>query len=88
MQEVMHTFRCSEVNDVSILFEHIDLLNRLNWLDVELLQRRLQLLVVCARGLVHLLYLSPRSAFTSVENIMSAMTLHVVVLYRPRELCS
>lgn len=44
----MRTFRGSEVNDIAILLEHVDLLDCLNWLDVELLQRRLQLLVVRA----------------------------------------
>jgi len=53
------------VNDIAVTLEHVDLLDRLNWLDVELLQRRLQLLVVGARGFVDLLDFTPRSALAS-----------------------
>lgn len=39
--EVESTFRSSKVDHIAIFFEHVDLLNRLNRLDVELFQGRL-----------------------------------------------
>ena len=59
------TFRSSEVNHISVFLEHVDLLNRLNGLHVELLQGSLQLLVVSARGLVHFLLFSSWCSFAS-----------------------
>lgn len=53
------------MNDIPILLEHVDLLNGLDRLDVELLERGLQFLVVRAGCLVHLLDFSPRCAFSS-----------------------
>ena len=53
---------------IPIFLEHIDLLNRLDGLDIELLQRRLQLLVVGARGFVNLLGLSPWGAFAAIRS--------------------
>lgn len=38
----------SEVDNIAVLLEHVDLLDGLDGLDVQLLQRRLQLLVICA----------------------------------------
>lgn len=54
------------MDNVAVFLEHVDFLNRLDGLDVQLLQRGLQLLVVCARRLVHLFRFSPRRAFASV----------------------
>ena len=54
------------MNDVAIALEHVDLLDRLDGLDVELLQRRLQLLVVGAGALVDLLDFSPGGALATV----------------------
>ena len=54
------------MDHVAVLFEHVDLLDRLDRLDVEFLERGLQLLVVCAGGLVDLFDFSPGSAFASV----------------------
>ena len=51
---------------VAVLFEHVDLLNRLDRLHVKFLERGLQLLVVCAGGLVDLFDFSPGGAFASV----------------------
>ena len=65
------TFRSGEMNHIAILLEHIDLLDRLDRLHIQLFEGRLQLLVVCARGLVHLLYFSPRRAFTAVGEMVS-----------------
>ena len=63
---MQRTFRRSEMNDVSILLEHIHLLNRLDRLHVQLLQRCLQFLVVCAARLVHFFYFAPGCAFASI----------------------
>lgn len=43
-----HTLGRREVDDVPVLLEHVDLLNGLDGLDVQLLQRRLELLVIGA----------------------------------------
>ena len=53
--DATRTFGRAEVEDVAVLAEHVDLLNTRNRLDVELLERRAQLLVVTAGrlGLVH-----------------------------------
>ena len=64
--ERQRTFGSGEVDDIAIFFEHVDLLDGLDGLDVQLLQRGLQLLVVCAGGLVHLLGLAPGCAFAAV----------------------
>ena len=60
---------------IAILFEHIDLLNRLDRLHIELLQRRLQLLVVGTGGLVDLFGLSPWCAFAAATVSSLALTL-------------
>lgn len=60
------TLRCREVDDVAVALEHVDLLNRLDGLDVELLQGALELLVVTAGALVDLLDLSARSTLASI----------------------
>jgi len=59
------------VNDIAVTLEHVHLLNCLNRLDVELLQRRLQLLVVGAGGFVDLLDLTPRSALASAPGAIA-----------------
>lgn len=46
------------MDDIAILLEHVDLLDGLNWLDIQLLKCSLQLLVIAARGLLNLLDLS------------------------------
>lgn len=66
------TFRGSEMNHVSVFLEHIDLLNCLNGLHVELLQRSLQLLVIGARSLVHFLLFSPWCSFAPKSQNASA----------------
>jgi hypothetical protein len=57
------------VDDVSIALEHVNLLNRLDGLDVELLESGLQLLVVGAGALVDLLDLPAWGALASVSSI-------------------
>ena len=55
------------MDDVSVALEHVDLLDSLDGLDIELLERCLQLLVVGASSLVNLLNLAPRGTFASVS---------------------
>ena len=57
------------MDHIPILLEHIDLLDRLNRLHVQLLERGLQLLVVRAGGLVHFFHFSPGRAFASVWEV-------------------
>ena len=59
------TLWIGKVNDVPVLFEHVNLLDRLDGLHVQFLERGLQLLVVGAGALVHFLHLSPRRAFAA-----------------------
>lgn len=60
-----HTLGGSEVNHVAIALEHVDLLNSLDGLHVELLERLLQLLVVGAGPGGRALHLSAGSALSS-----------------------
>jgi hypothetical protein len=53
------------VDDISIFLEHVDFLYGLDGLDVQLLQRSLQFLVIGARGFVDLLRLAPWCALAS-----------------------
>lgn len=55
------------MDDVAVRLEHVHLLNRLDWLNVHLLEGGLQLLVVCAGALVDLLDLSPWCSLASVN---------------------
>jgi hypothetical protein len=57
------------VNDISVSLEHVDLLNSLDGLDIELLKRRLQLLVIHPRALVDLFDLSSRCALSTVAGL-------------------
>lgn len=61
-----------KVNHVAVGLEHVDLFNRLDGLHIHLLERRLQLLVVRAAALVHLLDLSPRCSLATVRGCRSA----------------
>lgn len=45
------TLWCSEVDDVSVRLEHVDLLDGLDWLDVHLLENGLELLLINTRVL-------------------------------------
>lgn len=53
------------MNHVAVLLEHVDLLNGLDRLNIELLERSLKLLVVGTRRLVDLLCLAARSTLSS-----------------------
>lgn len=55
------------MDDVAVLLEHVDLLDTLDGLDVQLLQGGLQLLVVGVGGPVDLLDLAAGSALASVS---------------------
>lgn len=67
LQRDVHTLWCREVDDVSVGLEHVDLLNGLDGLDVELLERALELLVVGTSALVNLLDLPSRGALATVR---------------------
>ena len=60
------TFGCREVDDIAVLFEHVDFLNCLNRLNIHLFQRSLQLFVISGGRFVHFLGLAARSSFASV----------------------
>jgi hypothetical protein len=64
-----HTFGSCEVDDISVGLEHVDLLNCLNRLNIELLERSLQLLVVHSRTLMNLLYLPSRRTFSTIDAV-------------------
>ena len=54
------------MDDVAVALEHVDLLDSLDGLDVQLLERSLELLVVGASGPVDLLDLPAGCALASV----------------------
>lgn len=60
------TLGSRKMNHIPILLEHVDFLNGLNRLHIELLKRRLQLLVIRARSLMDFFHLSPGGAFTTI----------------------
>jgi hypothetical protein len=53
------------VDHVAIFLEHINLLNGLDRLHIQLLKRRLEFLIVGPRGLVDLLRLATRGSLPS-----------------------
>lgn len=57
------------MNDVAVALEHVDLLNGLDRLDIELLQRGLELLVVGTSAPVDLLDLPAGSALAAIDPI-------------------
>lgn len=60
------TLGSRKMNHIPILLEHVDFLNGLNRLHIELLKRRLQLLVIRARSLMDFFHLSPGGAFATI----------------------
>lgn len=60
------------MDNVSIALEHVDLLNRLDGLDIELLQRLLQLLVIGARARRRALHLPPGGALATIRHESSS----------------
>lgn len=57
------------MNYVAVSFEHVDLFNRLDRLNIELLQRLLKLLVISCGSLGGALDLSPRGAFATARQL-------------------
>jgi hypothetical protein len=67
-----HTLGGGEVDDVAVALEHVDLLNGLDGLDVQLLEGLLELLVVTAGAVRCALDLSPRGTLaTTLSNSTS-----------------
>ena len=62
------------MDDVSVLLEHVDLLNSLDWLDVHLFKSGLELLVVGGGGLVNALGLAAGSTLSSVIPLALAVS--------------
>lgn len=62
---VSHTLWCGEVDDVSVALEHVDLLNGLDGLDIELLEGLLELLVVGGGPLGRPLHLPARGTLST-----------------------
>lgn len=60
-----HTLWCGEVDDVSVTLEHVDLLNGLDGLDIELLEGLLELLVVGGGPLGRPLHLPARGTLST-----------------------
>lgn len=71
--EWQRTFRSSKMNHIAVFLEHIDLLNRLDRLYVELFQRRLKLFVVVTRCFVDLFRFSPWRTFAACFGMLSAI---------------
>jgi hypothetical protein len=77
------TLWCREVDDVAVALEHVDLLDGLDGLDVQLLKRGLKLLVVGAGALVDLLDLPARSTLASVVPSQSRVPNVCALIGRP-----
>lgn len=58
------------MNDVAVALEHVDLLNLLNGLNIQLLEVCLQLLVIGTSSLVDLLDLASRGTLASVVDVL------------------
>lgn len=69
------------MDDVSVRLEHVDLLNGLDRLNIQLLERSLQLLVINSSGFVCLLDLSSWCALSAIDRLISKFPLSVPVSY-------
>lgn len=67
-----HTLGGSEVNDVAVRLEHVDLLDGLDGLGVELLQGLLELLVISAGASGCALDLATGSALATIKRVILA----------------
>ena len=78
-----HTFRSSKMDNIPILLEHVHLLNGLDRLDIKLLKRGLQFLVIGAGGLMDFLLFSARGAFPSTcqESVSLSFFFSVVIFF-------
>ena len=65
------------MNDVAVALEHVDLLNSLNGLDVQLLECALKLLVIGTGRPVDLLDLPAGCALASVTQLASCVTTQI-----------
>lgn len=63
------------MDDVAIALEHVDLLDGLDGLDVELLQRLLELLVIAGRARGRTLDLSPGSTLATIRHMKTYQNL-------------
>jgi len=63
------TLWCGKVDDVSVALEHVDLLNGLDGLDVDLLESLLELLVVAAGAGRSPLHLPPGGALATISHV-------------------
>ena len=71
------TLWCREVDDVAVALEHVDFLNSLDGLDVQLLERGLKLLVIGTGCPVDLLDLPAGCALASVTQLASCVTTQI-----------
>ena len=69
MERGERTLGCREVDDVAVALEHVDLLDSLDGLDVQLLKRSLELLVVGTSGPVDLLDLPAGSTLAAIYRV-------------------
>ena len=80
------------MNDVSISLEHVDLLDGLDWLDVELLEGSLKLLVIGTGVSVDLLHLPSWGTLSSIirpiVSISSSLSSQIQVFVELRAWCS
>lgn len=60
------------MDNVAVALEHVDLLDSLDGLDVELLQRLLQLLVITSRARRRALDLPPGSTLATIRHTSSS----------------
>lgn len=63
------------MDDIAISLEHVDFFNSLDGLDIELLERCLQLLIIHSRALVDLLDLSSRCALSTIARLSAFLDL-------------
>lgn len=61
------------MNDVSVFLEHVDFLNGLDGLDIQFLERSLELLIVGSGRLVDLLRLTAGSTFASIKELVTGI---------------
>lgn len=79
----LHTLWCSEVDNVSVGLEHVDLLDSLNGLHVDLLKSGLELLVVHTRVLRLGLDLTSRGTLSAIIPQLSASIHPFLLLLMP-----
>lgn len=68
----VRTLGSGEVDDIAVALKHVDLLDGLDRLDIELLERLLQLLVVAGGARGRALHLSPRGTLATIRHTSSS----------------